>query len=171
MSTLFGPVGQIGYVVDDLEEAAQRWVDTTGIGPWTVLPHVPLDHFTYNGADSEAEIGIAMAYSGGIQIELIQQLNDAPSMYRELRDTYGEGVQHICFYPEDYDAAMETAARSGMRVGQEGALWGIRFAYLRGDNGRVIELGDLPPKVRAGRQTGIGEAAMWDGSDPIRIRG
>ncbi len=171
MSGLFGPVGQIGYVVNDLEEAAQRWVDTTGIGPWTILSKVPLDHFTYNGQDAAVEIGIAVAYSGDMQIELIQQHNETPSMYRELLDTYGEGVQHVCFYPEDYDAALEAAFDAGMTVGQEGSLWGIRFAYLRGDNGRVLELGDLPKKVRAGRQVGIDEAASWDGTDPIRVRG
>jgi len=158
-------------VVEDLETAAQKWVDATGIGPWTILPKVPLDHFTHNGQDTEVEIGMAVAYSGDMQIELIQQHNDAPSMYRELLDTYGEGVQHVCFYPEDYDAAIGAAIETGMTVGQEGSLWGIRFAYLRGDNGRVLELADLPEKVRAGRQVGIDEAASWDGTNAIRVRG
>lgn len=171
MRDLYGPVGQLGYVVHDLEEAAARWAETTGIGPWRSMGRVELDHFTYNGEASEVEIGIAVAYSGAVQIELIQQFNDAPSMYRDLLDTYGEGAQHICFYPDDYDAAMDHALSSGMEVGQEGALWGIRFAYLRGDAGRVIELADLPEQVRAGRQKGIDEAATWDGTDPVRIRG
>lgn len=171
MRDLYGPVGQLGYVVHDLEEAAARWAETTGIGPWRSLGRLELDHFTYDGEASDVEIGIAVAYSGDVQIELIQQFNDAPSMYRDLLDTYGEGAQHICFYPDDYDAAMEHALASGMEVGQEGALWGIRFAYLRGDAGRVIELADLPEPVRSGRQKGIDEAAAWDGTDPVRIRG
>ena len=171
MRDLYGPVGQLGYVVHDLEEAAARWAETTGIGPWRTLGRVELDHFTYEGEPSAVEIGIAVAYSGDVQIELIQQFNDAPSMYRDLLDTYGEGAQHICFYPDDYEAAMEHAMASGMEVGQEGALWGIRFAYLRGDAGRVIELADLPDQVRAGRQHGIDEAASWDGTDPVRVRG
>jgi catechol 2,3-dioxygenase-like lactoylglutathione lyase family enzyme len=170
MGEMFGPVGQIGYVVYNLESAARQWAETTGIGPWHVLPRVPLDHFTYYGAESGAEIGIAMAYSGDVQIELIQQHNDAPSMYRDLLDTYGEGVQHVCFYPADYDAAMTAAADCGMEVGQHGALWGIRFAYLRGESGRVIELADLPDAVRDRRGDAVAEAAAWDGSDPVRIR-
>lgn len=95
-NTLFGPVGQIGYVVEDLEASARRWFEATGIGPWTVMPSVPLDHFTYNGEPSSVDIGIAVAYTGGVQIELIVQNNDVPSMYRELSDTYGFGVQHVC---------------------------------------------------------------------------
>ncbi len=170
MRDLWGPVGQLGYVVHDLEEAAARWAETTGIGPWRILGAVDLDHFTYEAEASAVEIGIALAYSGDVQIELIQQFNDAPSMYRDLLDTYGEGAQHVCFYPDDYDAALEHALASGMTVGQEGALWGIRFAYLRGEGGRVIELADLPDHVRAGRQAGIAEAASWDGVDPVRIR-
>ncbi len=166
---MFGPVGQIGYVVDDLEAAAKQWAETTGIGPWRVLPHVPLDHFTYEDAASPVDIGIALAYSGDVQIELIAQYNDAPSMYRDLRDSYGEGVQHICFYPDDYDAAMAAAIASGMTVGQQGALWGIRFAYLRGEGGRVIELADLSERSRTGRASAIAEASAWDGTDPVRV--
>ena len=29
---LWGPPGQIGYIVNDLESAAQKWTDTIGIG-------------------------------------------------------------------------------------------------------------------------------------------
>lgn len=171
MRELFGPIGQIGYVVHDLEAAATGWAATTGIGPWRSTGLLELDHFVYEGEPSDVEIGIAVAYSGDVQIELIQQFNDAPSMYRDLLDTYGEGVQHVCFYPDDYDAAMDHALSSGMEVGQHGSLWGIRFAYLRGDGGRVIELADLPGQVRAGRQKGIDEAVTWDGTDPVRVRG
>lgn len=171
MRDVFGPVGQIGYVVNDLEAATRRWYETTGIGPWRILDRLKLDQFEYEGAASPVEISIALAFSGDVQIELIQQHNDAPSMYLELLDTYGEGAQHICFYPNDYDAAMKAALSEGMSVGQQGSLWGIRFAYLRGDAGRVIELGDLSDQVRAGRQQGVEEAASWDGSDPIRRRG
>lgn len=171
MRNLYGPVGQIGYVVDDLAEAAARWSETTGIGPWRVYETIQLDRFTYEGKPSEPQIGIALAFSGAVQIELIQQFNDAPSMYRDLLETYGEGVQHICFYPSDYDAAVSHALSSGMAVGQEGSLWGIDFAYLRGDGGRVIEMANLPEEVLTQRQKAIDEAATWDGVDPVRGRG
>ena len=170
MQNLFGPVGQIGYVVNDLEHAARTWFDTTGIGPWRLFERADFDSFVYEGSPSPVEVGIAMAFSGGVQIELIQQYNDAPSMYRELLDTYGEGAQHVCFYPDDYDAALHAATAQGMTIGQEGDIWGVHFAYLRGDAGRVIEMASLPESMRTGRARGIAEAAAWDGTNPVRSR-
>lgn len=168
MRDLFGELGQIGYVVDDLVAAAQGWYEATGVGPWRIHETVPLDHLTYNGVPSPAEIGIAIAFSGALQIELIAQYNDAPSMYRELRDSYGEGAQHVCFYPDDYDRALDHALLAGMTVAQEGAIGGIRFAYLRGDGGRVIELADLPQQARHRQREAAERSRTWDGADPIR---
>ena len=51
---------------------------------------------------------------------------------------------------DDYDAALDAALEAGMAVAQEGALAGIRFAYLRGSDGVVIELGDIGDAVRVG---------------------
>ena len=56
MSDLLGPVGQLGYVVEDLEKAAWSWVEKAGVGPWTVIPHVTLDYFNYLGEPSEVEM-------------------------------------------------------------------------------------------------------------------
>ena len=63
MENDLGPVGQLGYVVNDLETAAWDWFQRTGIGPWTVIPHVTLDYFNYQGETSDVEMGIAMAFS------------------------------------------------------------------------------------------------------------
>ena len=45
----------------------------------------------------------------------------------------------------------------------------MRFAYLEGLDGNVLELGDIPEKVRLRRQDDIASAACWDGSDPVRV--
>ena len=167
---LWGPPGQIGYVVTDLEAAARRWTDTIGIGPWRMFEPAPITSFMYNGEPSDVEVGIAMAYMGDMQIELIQQYNDAPSMYLEQLNTYGEGAQHVCFYPSDYDAALAAAVNAGMTIGQEGEIWGVHFAYARGDGGRVIAFAAISDQMRAGRQATVERDAGWDGADPI-VRG
>lgn len=165
---LWGPIGQIGYIVDDLDSAAQQWTDSIGLGPWQIFDPAPFDVLRYKGEPSHAEVGFALAFMGDVQIELIQQHNDAPSMYRDLLDTYGEGVQHICFYPEDYDAARAAGLSAGMTVAQEGEIWGIDFAYLLGPGARVIELARLSDERRAMRNGAIAAAADWDGIDPFR---
>ena len=169
MKNLLGPVGQLGYVVEDLEKAAWLWVEKMGVGPWTVIPHVTLDYFNYLGESSDVEMGIAMAFTGSMQIELIQQHNRAPSMYRDFINECGEGIQHVCFYPRDYDAALESLIRKGMNVRQDGAIRGMRFAYLEGTDGNVLEIGDIPENVRLRRQDDIASAACWNGSDPVRV--
>lgn len=166
---LWGPIGQIGYVVSDLAASCQKWTDTVGVGPWYVSQHAPFETVSYNGEPSDVDAGIALAFSGGVQLELIEQHNDVPSIYRELLDTYGEGAQHICFYPQDYDAAVAAAVDAGMTMAQEGDIWGVHFAYLRGDAGRIIELAYLPEDMRAGRERAIAQSAAWDGTDPIRV--
>jgi hypothetical protein len=160
---LWGPVGQIGYVVHDLASAMQQWTDSVGVGPWTILDPAPFDWMSYKGSPCEAEVAIGLAYLGDVQIELIAQRNDAPSLYRDQLSTYGEGVQHVCFYPTDYQAALAAGVEAGLSVAQQGQIWGISFAYLQGEGGRLIELGDLSDDHRAGRQRGINTAAHWDG--------
>ena len=45
-------------------------------------------------------MSIALANSGDLQIELIQQVNDAPSMYKEFLDAGHEGLQHVAMPTE-----------------------------------------------------------------------
>jgi len=165
---LWGPIGQIGYIVHDLETAAQQWTDSVGLGPWHIFNPAPFDMLRYKGEPCEAVAGFALAFMGDVQIELIQQHNEAPSMYRDILDTYGEGVQHICFYPEDYDAALAAGVDSGMTLAQDGEIWGIDFAYLLGSGGRVIELARLGDERRKMRDETIAAARSWDGTDPLR---
>ncbi len=163
-----GATGQVGYIVDDLLASVQKWYDTTGIGPWYVKEHVPLDYFTYRGKPSDIDIGIAYAYTGSMQIELITQHNDAPSMYMDFRNTQGEGAQHVCFFPSNYDAAMHKLLDVGMTNVQDGAIQGIRFMYLSESHGQVIEIADFDDRRQEARQTKITAALEWDGKDLIR---
>lgn len=32
----YGPIDQIGYLVDNLDASIQRWIAHMGVGPWTV---------------------------------------------------------------------------------------------------------------------------------------
>jgi hypothetical protein len=86
VSRIFGQIAQIGYVVADIEASMQRWI-RHGVGPWFYIERVQTDYFRHRGRDSPVEMSIALANSGDVQLELIQQRNDAPSMYREFLDS------------------------------------------------------------------------------------
>jgi len=173
MSRLFGPIRQNGYVVRDINAAMDHWINVMGVGPWFYVDRVKLDWFRHRGQPSSLEMSVALANCGDMQIELIQQRNDAPSMYREFLDSGREGLQHLAYWSMDYQALYDRALSLGYKVAHEGQIGGEqgRFAYLDTEThtGTVIEISDISgPKgwffENVVRQAAIG----WDGSDPIR---
>ena len=113
---------------------------------------------------------IAIVNSGRAQIELIQQRNDAPSMYRDFIASGREGLQHVSTWPEDYDAVLKRAAAAGFRIGQSGETNRGPFVYYETEThpGTVMEVAAYTPTRR--RQFEAIEAAgrTWDGRDPVR---
>ncbi len=171
MSRFFGTVRQNGYVVRDIEAALTHWAEVLGVGPWFYFERAPIEDFRYRGEPSDLEVSIALANSGELQIELIQQRNDAPSMYRDFLGAGREGLQHVAAWTEDFDADLERCEKAGYRVGQSGRVGeGSRFVYFETEThpGTVIELSEISgAKGRFFRH--IEECARsWDGSDPIR---
>ena len=174
MSILFGPVRQLGYVVRDLEAAMAHWSGVMGIGPFFHLDHTRLIDFRYKGEPSDMVISAAFAQCGSMQIELIQQHNDAPSMYRDFLAEGREGLQHIAFWaePERYDTLLAKAKESGYTVCMSAATIDAtgRLVYFEqhGHAGTVVELSCLTP-AKKNLFGSVAEAGNnWDGRDPIR---
>lgn len=101
---------QIAFAVPDLGAAMDWWTDEAGIGPWFVLDRIG-GGSTYRGQPADAEFTIAVAVSGSMMIELVQTLDDKPSIYKEARARHGYGFHHVGkFRPnvkqlaEDYEA-------------------------------------------------------------------
>ena len=132
MSRLFGDFRQVGVVVRDIEAAMQHWIDVCGVGPWFYAEQLPVTMFSYRGErHDDIHISVALANSGDVQIELIQQRCDTPSMYRDFLAAGHEGMQHWSSWPVDYDAKLEHALANGYTVGQQGDSARGRFVYLR----------------------------------------
>ena len=97
MSHRFGSIRQVAYLVNDIGRATRHWVDVMGVGPFFVLEHMTSNHSTFRGKPTTPELSIAFSQSGPVQIELIQQHNDAPSQFREFIDAGREGQHHVAF--------------------------------------------------------------------------
>jgi hypothetical protein len=172
MSRLFGAIRQNGYVVRDIDAAMEHWINVMNVGPWFSFDPVKIDYFHHRGQPSDVEMSVALANSGDLQIELIQQRNDAPSMYKEFLDSGREGLQHVAYWTTDYQAVYDRALSLGYTVGHEGQIGGEqgRFAYFdtEAHPGTVIEISDISgpkgPFFQHVREASVG----WDGSDPIR---
>jgi hypothetical protein len=166
MSKLFGPVVQQGYVVPDIHVAMQHWLDR-GIGPFFIEEHISPEG-TADGQTLHSDLSAAFAYSGDQQIEVIQQHNDAPTIYREYLQAHPEGgLQHLAVWSDDIDAKLVELGeryRVRQRYGNDHAYLdsvsspGVMI-QLMANNEMINELFDL---IRAGSDN-------WDGvTDPIR---
>jgi hypothetical protein len=173
MSRIFGNIAQIGYVVRDIDAAMEHWVQN-GVGPWFYVDRVQFDYFRHRGVDSDMEMSVAIANSGDVQIELIRQRNNAPSVYKEFLDAGREGMQHIAYWTNDFQALYDKTQALGYKVAQEGSIGGDqgRFAYLdtERDQGTVIEISDVSGPKGQFFSYIRDAAANWDGADPIRGR-
>ena len=171
MSRLFGPMRQLGYVVADVRVAVDHWVDRLGVGPFFVVDELVLEDFELDGVAGEpVTLSIALANSGSMQIELIQQLDDTPSMFRTFLDRTGGGLQHWASWPDDYDAMLQAARAHGLAVKQSGRTARGRFAYMSDPRVPDTAVEIAEGSTERARSFGlVAEAAVgWDGTDPIR---
>jgi hypothetical protein len=171
MSRLFGEIRQLGFVVKDIEAAMRHWADVLQVGPWFLAERIPVQKFHYRDQPGAVEVSVALANSGALQVELIQQRNDAPSVYRDFIAAGRTGLQHVAYWTENFDADMARAKAHGLKVIMGGEV-GERGRYVYFDTelhpGSMVELSEIAgPKGRMFRM--IREASeTWDGRDPVR---
>jgi hypothetical protein len=172
VSRIFGKVRQNGYVVRDIEAAMKHWTEVLGIGPFYYIERVNMDWFRYRGEPSSPEVSIALANTGDLQIELIQQHNIERSMYRDFTEHGHEGLQHMAYWTTDYEKEFTRFLNLGFTIGQEGQIGGPqgRFAYFQTEThpGTVIEISDISGGKGQFFERVKQAAAEWDGSRPVR---
>jgi len=172
MSQLFGPANQLGYVVRDIEAAMRHWTQAMHIGPFYYVSRVPIVALRYHGVESNPELSVAFAYSGDVQIELIQQHDDTASIYRAFVDAGYEGLHHIGFLSERFDRDLGRADEAGLQVAQSAVVGGPdgkeTFFAPGGHAGTILKLIALHDGNRDLYRMVRTEAQRWDGSGPIR---
>lgn len=173
MSQFFGPVRQVGYVVRDIEQAMAHWL-RLGVGPWFYKEEVASTEFRYHGKDSRLpRLSIALANSGDLQLELIQQRDDAPSLYLDTLARNGECAQHVAYWTaEHFDAWSRQLLELGYVEGHAGRMGANRgrYAYFYRTDfpSAMIELSESTGG-KAEYFAQIREASRdWDGTEPIR---
>lgn len=179
VNTLINELGgfsQVGMIVRDVDETMRVMIEKLGIGPFFVAREAVPEDFHYRGEPSKPPVmTMAFAQSGPIQIELIQQHNDAPSAYTEFLGAGREGCQHFSIWFDDRDAyalAREKLVDRGFELVHEaGQAASQRFAYFATDvpGGLMIELAEARTPIGGGLMDAIAAASEgWDGSEPIR---
>jgi hypothetical protein len=118
---------QNAYVVNDIDEAIERWHALWGIGPFFVRRHIVMSHVLYRGAPSQIDISAVYVQAGPIQVELVQQHCNAPSAFRDMYPAGTEGFHHVAVLPQDHQQLLDHYAALGFVVATE-----IRTAGGRG---------------------------------------
>lgn len=165
----FGEIVQVGYLVEDIEAAMAAWVEGAGVGPFTWYQHVRLDA-VHEGEATSIEMEVAIAYRGDLQIELIQQTNDAPSPYRAWFASGRTGMHHLAFATRDVGAALDAVRADGLEVVCTIDAGMGRYAYYRDPAlpDVLFELLGADDGIEAMWAQMRDDARTWDGTRPVR---
>lgn len=166
----FGPIRQIGYVVEDAEGAARRWLAAHGHGPWTLFLNVALPG-RFRGHDTTVRMHVALGYDDReTEIELIQVLSDTPSPYQDASGRRLLGPHHVAWFSDDLARDLGRARERGLQPVFQAGNAATRVAYCEspGHPSMLYEFIEMNDTMRAGLEARLGAARGWDGADPIR---
>jgi hypothetical protein len=168
------PVGgiiQYAYIVENIEQAMRQYTELMHVGPWFLAGPFKPPRGRYRGKPTELEVSLAIAFSGHVMIELIQQHNDVPSVFREIIEQRGYGFHHNAIITNDFDADVEKYSSQGFEIAFSDEQPGkTRIAYF--DTTAVLpgmlEITELTPATEARHTRAYLASVGWDGIDPVR---
>ncbi len=164
-----GGIRQIGFVVPDIDGALAQWVDL-GVAPWLVMRDHPMEGCRYRGEPSEPVISLALSNTGDMQIELIQQQDDTPSIYQEFLVATGGGFNQVAYWVEDFDAVRAAAIADGWSevwCGDSGSQTKFSYVERPGSPVTIVELMELNDMTREMGDTIRAAAAAWTPGQPV----
>ena len=163
-------VRQVAYVVRDIDAALKYWVDVLKVGPFFLYEHCPLENQRYLGQPANTDVTLALGNSGDVQIELIFQHDDTPSVYKEFLDAGRVGVHHFGLMPEDYKATYAQYKALGYAAAFECTVAGAELVYFDTVKaiGHYTELWDNNDVFKKLFMIVENAAKGWDGTNPVR---
>jgi hypothetical protein len=161
---------QLGFVVEDIVAAAGKWASVHGVGPFHVLPVVE-QQTVVHGEPAPVSIQVGVAQAGPVQIELIQQHCDRPSIYREWSSDGTRAFHQVATVTTDYDAKLARYEQLGYELAAESPGGRFRIAYIDTveDFGFYTEVVEETSGFLAQLRQIAETCANWDGADPVRI--
>ena len=162
---------QLGFVVDDLIDAAGRWAAVFGIGPFHILPRRTAECTHRGGPAATIELQVGVAQSGPVQIELIQQHCDTPSIFVDYLKTGRGSLHQLCTVTSDFEGKKAHYQQLGYELATELLSPGHRVAFVDtvADFGFYTEVVEARAPFLDQLAAIARTCAGWDGADPVRL--
>ncbi len=162
---------QLGHVVGDIVAAATAWVEAFGVGPFHVLPVIDQKLIYRDGDVRTLRIQVGVTQAGPVQIELIQQHCDTPSLYRDWSREGTSAFHQIATVTGEYSAKKAHFEAMGYGIAAESLSGRFRVAYVDtvAAFGFYTEIVEQTPGFLAQLHAISETCANWDGSDPVRL--
>jgi len=163
---------QHAWVVPNLEAGIRHWHKTKGIGPFLINRDIKVRDQFHRGRPSTTRFSTAVAQHGDVQIELVEQIDDSASAFRDTVTPGTTHHHHIAFIPDDYDAALAHYAALGFTPATTGRFADMRFAYIdtSAAMGHMVEIVEDRPNLRAFFAAIKKAADRWDGNPETLMR-
>jgi Glyoxalase/Bleomycin resistance protein/Dioxygenase superfamily len=161
---------QLGFLVADLFEAMEHWTRVYGVGPFHVIPEVD-QLMASHGSPATVTMRVGVAQAGPVQIELLEQLCDRPSIFQDWHRGRISGLHQICTVTPDYDGRKAHYESLGYELAAETTNLSFRVAYYdtSADFGFFTEVVEETPGFMRQLDRMSAISASWDGVDPVRI--
>lgn len=163
---------QFAWVVPDLQAAMLAWHATLGVGPFVVNRCIPITNPRHRDLPVATSFSTAIAQSGDVQIELVEQHDATPSAYRDTVAAGTTGFHHVAIVAADYAAAVARFSNAGFATAADGLFGATRFAYVdtAATLGHMVEIVEDTAAIRsffaAVRKAGV----EWDGNPATLVR-
>lgn len=165
---------QACWVVPDIQAAMANWTRTAGVGPFFYFDDVSFVDGQYRGRPAQiAKHEAAIAQAGDLQIELVCQSSDEPSIWREVVPRDKVGFHHMALYCDDFDTTLATYTAGGAEIAYTGLMMGHRTCWIdtTASLGFMVELVTKNPVADSVFGAIRAAAEGWNGKDPVRTFG
>ena len=148
-------VTQIGMTTANLEKKIANY-EKVGVGPWEIVVDTqkglgaPASNTKFRGVPTDIDVRVAICVLDGLEIELIQPMDDKGTYAEHLR-THGEGyIHHLAIATDDnmgFRKIMKAEGCPSEWKGDVDPKLGMSFEYFdtRDLLGYIIEMHDPEP--------------------------
>ncbi len=162
---------QFAYTVGDIQTGMRRYTELLRVGPWFLIgPFVPAKGL-YRGAVTKMSISLAVAFAGEAMVELIEQHDQAPSVYQEtLKARGGHGFHHWAIGARNFQAtATEFKSQGYEEAFSDISPRGVRVVYFdtTRDFPGMLEVIEMTADVEEQYRLMYQAAQEWDGRHAV----